>query len=65
MEMAQHELGHAADARTCYARALRWLRAHQDLSAQFAKELAALRTEAEAVLDLAPRDLPVDVFAPN
>ncbi len=50
LAMAHHRLGHRAEARGCLDRAVRWVGQRKALSAEYAKELAAIRTEAEAVL---------------
>jgi len=61
--MAQHRLGHNAEARSCFDRAVRWLAEQHDLSEQYTRELAAFRAEAEAVLAGPAGELPDDVFA--
>ena len=50
LAMAHHRLGHRPEARACYDRAVRWVAEQKTLPAQYAKELAAFRAEAEAVL---------------
>ncbi len=63
LAMAHHRLGHCGRARACYDRAVRWMQRQNDLPEQNAKELAAFRAEAEAVLAVALVQLPEDVFA--
>jgi WD40 repeat protein/tetratricopeptide (TPR) repeat protein len=63
MAMAHHQLGHRTQARECYDRALRWQAAQKSLSAARARDLAAFRAEAEAVLAGPAGELPADVFA--
>jgi eukaryotic-like serine/threonine-protein kinase len=65
LAMAHHRLGHRGQARTCFARAVRWLGEQTSLSDQYAKELAAFRAEAETVLKGPVGELPADVFAPS
>jgi len=65
LAMAHHRVGHGAEARACYDRAVRWLADQKTLPAQHASELAAFRAETEAVLASQPGDLPVEVFAPD
>ena len=62
--MAHHRLGHREEARGCYDRAVRWLGEQKGLPAEYAKELAGFRAEAEAVLAGPADDLPADVFVP-
>ena len=61
LAMAHHRLGHRAEARRCLDRAIDWT-SHRSLSAQYAKELAAFRAEAESVLAGPIGELPDDVF---
>ena len=63
MAMAHHRLGHHQEARRCFDRAVRWLREKKNLTEQHARELAAFRAEAEAVLAGPAIELPADVFA--
>jgi tetratricopeptide (TPR) repeat protein len=62
LAMAHHRLGHREEARACYDRALRWLRDHQNRDEPSARDLAAFRAEAEAVLAGPAGELPEDVF---
>jgi hypothetical protein len=64
MAMAHHRLARRSEARAAYDRAVRWLWEQKSLSEQYAKELAAFRAEAEAVLAGPAGELPDDVFAP-
>jgi tetratricopeptide (TPR) repeat protein len=64
LAMAHHRLGHRNVARDCFGRAIRWQGEQKSLSAEHAKELAAFRAEAEAVLAGPAGELPDDVFAP-
>ena len=64
LAMAHHRLGHREQARAAYDRAVRWLGEQKSLTEQYAKELAAFRTEAEAVLAGPAGELPDDVFGP-
>ena len=64
LAMAHHRLGHRGQARAAYDRAVRWLGEQKSLAEQYAKELAAFRAEAEAVLARPAGELPDDVFAP-
>jgi hypothetical protein len=65
--MAHHRLVHAAVARDCFDRAVRWWDAHKNLPAHNIRELTGFRAEAEYVLGLARPigELPADVFAPG
>jgi tetratricopeptide (TPR) repeat protein len=67
LAMAHHRLGHRDEARACYDRAVHWISEQKGLSEQYAKELAAFRAEAEAILGLINRisELPDDAFAPE
>jgi tetratricopeptide (TPR) repeat protein len=64
LAMAHRGLGHRAQARRDFDRAVRWSAARKDLSPQQLQELAAFRAEAEAVLAGPGGDLPADLFAP-
>jgi tetratricopeptide (TPR) repeat protein len=55
LAMAHHRLGHGAEARACYDRAVRWLEEPKGLSGQHTKELADFRAEATTVLAEPPR----------
>lgn len=61
--MARHRLGDAAGARADLDRAVRWRAAQTFILADYARELAAFRAEAEAVLAGPPGELPADIFA--
>ena len=63
LAMAHHRLGHRGEARACYDRAVRWIGRQNDLTEQDAKELAAFRAEAEAVLAVPLVHLPENIFA--
>jgi tetratricopeptide (TPR) repeat protein len=63
LTMAHHRLGQADQARACHDRAVRWIGGRETLEARAAKELAAFRAEAEAVLAGPAGELPDDVFA--
>jgi hypothetical protein len=52
--IAHHRLGHGAEARACYDRAVHWLGEQKTLSERDTKELAAFRAEAESVLARPP-----------
>jgi tetratricopeptide (TPR) repeat protein len=67
LAMAHHRLGQRDEARRCFDRAVAWMSHLGPLNAQQAKELAAFRAVAEAVLALAGpgAELPADVFAPE
>src|SRR5262249_52671534 len=64
LAMAHFKLGQVARARADFERALRWVREHPRQPPQWAKELSAFRSEAEAVLAGPSGELPADVFAP-
>jgi tetratricopeptide (TPR) repeat protein len=64
LAMAHHRLGHREQAHGFYDRASPWLEAQKGRSDTYAKEWAAFRAEAEAVLASSLDDLPADVFAP-
>jgi predicted Zn-dependent protease len=63
LAMAHHRLRHRHEARKCFDRGVRWLHDQRALPDQQAKELAAYRSEAEAVLAGPGGELPADVFA--
>jgi tetratricopeptide (TPR) repeat protein len=63
LAMAHQRLGHREAARACFDRAVRWLSNQHGLSEQYARELAAFRAEAQALLNGPPPELPADVFA--
>ena len=63
LAMAHHRLGHGEQGRACFERGLRWIHDQKALSDQHAKELAAFRAEAEAVLANSGALLPAQVFA--
>jgi hypothetical protein len=63
--MAYHKLGQIARGRVDFDRAVQWRRDHLSLPAQYSMELDAFRTEAHALLDGPPLELPSDVFAPR
>jgi len=67
LAMAHHRLGHAAEARDCFDRAVRWWIEPKNLPAEYIRNLTAFRAEAEAVLGLTSPigELPADVFAPE
>ena len=52
--MAHHRLGHSAQARAAFDRAVRWSEERKGLTGEAAKELAGFRAEAEAVLARPP-----------
>ncbi len=64
MAMAHYQLGDREKARDCYDRAVRWLAGQKSLSAEEAMDVAAFRTEAEAVLAVPTGELPANVIAP-
>jgi eukaryotic-like serine/threonine-protein kinase len=65
LAMAHQRLGHRAEARDGFDRAVRWMRQPGNLVAEQVRELEAFRAEAEAVLTEPPvRAIPSDVFAP-
>jgi eukaryotic-like serine/threonine-protein kinase len=66
LAMAHHRLGHRAEARIDFDRALQLLREPHGLNSNSIQELAGFRAEAEAVLadPATAGDLPEDVFAP-
>ncbi len=59
LAMAHHRLGHRDQAKNCFDRAVRWVKDQKNLTAPYARELAAFQAEARIVLT----DLPDDVFA--
>jgi tetratricopeptide (TPR) repeat protein len=65
LAMAHHRLGHPAQARACFDRAVRWWGERKNLPAQHVQELSGFRAEAEAVLAGPGGELPADVFAPE
>ena len=65
LAMAYDRQGNREQARTHFDQATQWLRQHEALSGQFARELAAFRAEAERVLAGPAGELPLDVFAPE
>ena len=64
LAMAHHRLGHRDEAKSCFHRAVHWVSEQKNLHEQYAKELAAFRAEAEAILAGPSGELPADVFAP-
>jgi WD40 repeat protein/Flp pilus assembly protein TadD len=65
LAMARSKLGQIAQARADFDRAVRWWRDHPNQSAQHSTELDAFRTEAKALLDGPPTELPAEVFVPE
>jgi tetratricopeptide (TPR) repeat protein len=64
LAMVHHRMGHRAEARGCFDRALRWHREHPKLPPAWAAELEAFEVEARALLRPEPLpDLPRQVFA--
>jgi serine/threonine protein kinase/WD40 repeat protein/tetratricopeptide (TPR) repeat protein len=63
LAMAHHRLAHAAEARDCFDRAVRWWDAHKNLPAQNIAEPTGFRAEAEALLNTALPPLPENPFA--
>jgi tetratricopeptide (TPR) repeat protein len=63
LAMAHHRLGHRAEARACFDRAVRRVSERKTLDSAPASELAAFRAEAEAVLGLPASALPDNAFA--
>jgi serine/threonine protein kinase/WD40 repeat protein/tetratricopeptide (TPR) repeat protein len=63
LAMAHQRLGHRDLARSCFDRAVRWVKEQKGLNPQYAGELAAFRAEAEAVLASRAGELPEDAFA--
>jgi tetratricopeptide (TPR) repeat protein len=63
LAMAHDRLGHREEARRCLDRAIEWMGHTGPLPAVQAKELAAVRAEAESVLAGPAEELPDDVFA--
>ncbi len=64
LAMAHHQQGRHQEAHSLFDQAVRWLAAQKSLPELRAKELAAFRAEAEAVLAGPLDDTPADVFAP-
>jgi len=62
LAMAHHRLGDREEARGCLDRAIEWMSHPGPLTGDQAKELAAFRAEAEAVLAGPMGELPDDVF---
>ncbi len=65
LAMAHHRLGHRVDARRRLDRAIDWASHASSLTSNETKELAAFRSEAEAVLAGPIGELPDDVFGPS
>ena len=65
LAMAHHRLGRRVAARSCFDRAMTWVREQKNLDKRHLDDLAAFRDEAEAALAGPPGDFPMDVFAPN
>jgi serine/threonine protein kinase/WD40 repeat protein/Flp pilus assembly protein TadD len=63
LAMAHHQLGHHDAARAAFEGGVGWVKAQKSLSPTSARDLAAFRAEAEAVLSRAGDELPADVFA--
>src|SRR5262249_35484443 len=60
LAMAHHRVGHRGEARGYFDRGVRRLGEHNELDEHHARELAAFRAEAEAVLAGPARELPDD-----
>jgi serine/threonine protein kinase/WD40 repeat protein len=66
LTMARFKLGQIAQARADFDRAVKWRRDHPNLTQpDWSDELDAFQTEARALLDGPPAELPADVFAPE
>jgi hypothetical protein len=66
LAMARYKLGQIAQARADFDRAVRWRRDHLNPTQPgWSDELDAFQTEALALLDGPPAELPADVFAPE
>jgi WD40 repeat protein/tetratricopeptide (TPR) repeat protein len=63
LAMAHQRLGHGAQARACYDRAVHWVGEQKTLSDKHANDLAAFRAEAESLLRRPVRELPADMFS--
>jgi serine/threonine protein kinase/WD40 repeat protein/Flp pilus assembly protein TadD len=63
LAMVRHRLGRTGAARADFEAAVRWRRAHADLTPTRLRELDAFQAEAEAVLASLPSELPSNVFA--
>jgi hypothetical protein len=66
LAMARHQLGEIAQARADFERAVKWRRDHPNLTQPgWSDDLDAFQTEARALLDGPPAELPADMFAPE
>jgi tetratricopeptide (TPR) repeat protein len=66
LAMARFKLGQIAQARANFDRAVTWRRDHPNLTRlDWSNDLDAFQTEARALLDGPPAELPADVFAPE
>jgi hypothetical protein len=66
LAMARFKLGQIAQARADFDRAVKWRRDHPNLTQPgWSDDLDAFQTEARALLDGPPAELPADVFAPD
>ncbi len=63
LAMAHHRLGHRAEAKRSFDRAVRWVSAHKNLAPDHAKELAEFKAEADGVLAGRSTEFPDNVFA--
>jgi WD40 repeat protein/tetratricopeptide (TPR) repeat protein len=62
LAMAHHRMGHRAEARACFDRAVRWVSEHKSLNPRHLTELAEFRAEAESVLSGPAGEMPDNVF---
>ena len=62
LAMAHHRLGHRAEARLCFDRAVLWVGEQKTLPAEDARDLAEFRAEAAAVMAGPSDELPANVF---
>jgi tetratricopeptide (TPR) repeat protein len=65
LAMAHHRLRHGEEARRYFDRGLQWLGNQHGMRERDARELAAFRSEAQAVLAGPAGELPDNVFAPT
>ena len=63
LAMSHHRLGHRAEARKCYDRAVHWLGDQKNLHYGKSRDFTAFRADVDAVLAERSAELPLDVYS--